>query len=171
MKKMNALVFLASVFALLLSSCTPTQSEPAVTTTLNLKTEKVLDYTYSSLELEIMKQVNDYRISKNLKALEIVNHISYVADAHDKAMISNKKLTHQFFQERIDNIVKVLGASVVGENLAYNFDTAELVLSRWLLSTEHKANIEGDFTHFGISVKLSAEENRNYCTNIFAKLN
>lgn len=159
------------LFLLLLCSCTSTTEEPKATNTLNLKTEKVLEYNYNDLELEILKSINDYRVGKGLTKLEVVNHISYVAAEHDKAMISNKLLTHQFFQERIDNIVKVLGASIVGENLAYNFATADIVADRWLKSPAHKAIIEGDFTHFGISVLISPEENKNYCTNIFAKLN
>ena len=37
-----------------------------------------------------------------------------------------------------------------------------------LNSAGHKANIEGDFTHFGISIRTNAE-GKKYYTNIFVK--
>lgn len=171
MKIYNFFIYSALFFLATLSSCTPSQTEPDATNNLNLKTEQVMNYTYSSLEVDVMKAVNDYRASKGLKVLTTVNHISYVAGEHDKAMISNKSLTHQFYTERLNNIVKVLGASVVGENLAYNFATADIVLKGWIESEKHKVVLEGDFTHFGISIQISPEENKNYCTLILAKLN
>jgi uncharacterized protein YkwD len=41
----------------------------------------------------------------------------------------------------------------VSENIAYNYNTPEAAINAWLASPSHKANIEGDHTHFGIAIK------------------
>ena len=71
---------------------------------------------------------------------------------------------------RSENIIKTLGAKTVSENIAYNYNTPEAVLSAWLASPSHKANIEGDHTHFGIAIKENPANGRKYYTNIFAKI-
>jgi uncharacterized protein YkwD len=45
----------------------------------------------------------------------------------------------------------------VSENIAYNYNT-QAVLNAWLASPSHKANIEGDHTHFGIALKIQQME-------------
>lgn len=85
-------------------------------------------------------------------------------------MIANKVVNHNDFVARSENIIAVLGAKKVGENIAYNYQTAEGVLNAWLDSPSHKQNIEGDYTHFGIAVKIDAETGKKYYTNIFAKI-
>ena len=172
MKNNYILIFYIFIFSICFYSCSTPENDTTKSTTFNLKlkTEKVLVYDYTVLELEILKMINEYRVSKGLNALGVINHISYVASVHGRAMIANKTLSHQFFDERINNIATILNASSVGENLAFNFSSAEVVVKLWVESPEHKAIIEGDFTHFGISVLLSPEEKKNYCTNIFAKI-
>ncbi|TBX66972.1 CAP domain-containing protein, partial [Flavobacterium silvisoli] len=64
---------------------------------------------------------------------------------------------------------QVLGAERVGENVAYNYSTAESAFSAWMNSPTHKANIEGNFTHFGISVTTDPATGRKYYTNMFIK--
>lgn len=132
--------------------------------------ELVSDYTYNDTELEVLQLVNKYRISIGLNALEKVNHISFKSEEHDYYMIANKVVNHNNFVVRSENIISVLGAKKVGENVAYNFNSAEAVLQAWLASPTHKENIEGDYTHFGIAVKIDAETGKKYYTNIFAKI-
>ena len=130
----------------------------------------VENYTYNDTELETMKLINDYRVSIGLKALEVINHISYKSEEHDYYMIDNKVVSHDGFVERADNIMKVLNAKTVGENIAYNYNTPKAAVTAWLNSPAHKDNIEGDFTHFGISVRVDAATGKKYYTNIFAKI-
>ncbi|CAD0001543.1 hypothetical protein FLACHUCJ7_00556 [Flavobacterium chungangense] len=132
--------------------------------------ELVSDYTYNDTELEVLQLVNKYRMSIGLNALEKVNHISFKSEEHDYYMIANKVVNHNNFVVRSENIISVLGAKKVGENVAYNFNSAEAVLQAWLASPTHKENIEGDYTHFGIAVKIDAETGKKYYTNIFAKI-
>ncbi|GGF02767.1 hypothetical protein GCM10011518_10040 [Flavobacterium limi] len=134
------------------------------------KSELVTEYNYNVSEIEVLQLINEYRVSIGLNSLVTVNHISFKSEEHDNYMITNKVVNHNNFVARSENIIAVLGAKKVGENVAYNYQTAEGVLKAWLDSPTHKQNIEGDYTHFGIAVKIDAETGKKYYTNIFAKI-
>ena len=129
----------------------------------------VEEYTYDNDELQLADMINQYRESIGLNILEKINHVSYKSEEHNDYMIVNNVVNHDFFQQRSQNIIEVLGAVKVNENVAYNYMTAQGALNAWLASPGHKANIEGDFTHFGISVSINPENGRKYYTNIFVK--
>ena len=82
-------------------------------------------------------------------------------------MIANNVVDHAYFQELSDKIIHVLGAVKVNENIAYNFMTPQSALNDWLNSTGHRANIVGDFTHFGLSVTENTANGKKYYTNNF----
>lgn len=128
------------------------------------------NYTYNDAELELMQLINEYRVSIGLKTLEIVNHISNRCEEHNKYMIANNILDHNDFASRSENIVKTLAAKNVAENVGYNYKTSEAVLKAWLGSPGHKKNIEGNYTHFGISVTVDPATGKKYYTNIFARI-
>lgn len=149
-----------------LLSCTAESSEE-LTTTSNL--EEVKTYNYQTDEITLADLINEYRVSKGLRTLNIVNHISFKSEEHNEYMISRKVVNHDLFPERSENIIEVLGAVKVNENIAYNFSTPNSVLHAWLDSPAHKANIEGDFTHFGVAINTDPETGEKYYTNIFMK--
>lgn len=130
----------------------------------------VTNYSYNDLEIETMKLINDYRLSIGLNALEKINHISFKCEEHNNYMIANNVVDHNDFTSRSNNIISVLGAKKVGENVAYNYKTSEAAVRAWLDSPGHKENIVGDFTHFGLSVTTDAKTGKKYYTNIFAKI-
>ncbi|MFA9187457.1 CAP domain-containing protein [Flavobacterium sp. FBOR7N2.3] len=130
----------------------------------------VENYVYSEAELETMKLINDYRISVGLNPLEKINHISYKSEEHDYYMIDKKVPSHDGFVDRSNNIMKLLGATTVGENVAYNYNSAQGAFAAWLKSEAHKKNIEGNYTHFGISIREDAATGKKYYTNIFARI-
>ncbi len=166
MKKiMRTMLFIAMLIAM--NSCSADTAEASENTTT---TEKlVVDYAYNDTELETMKLINEYRLSIGLNALQRINHISYKCEEHNKYMIANDVVNHNDFTARSANITAVLGAIRVGENVACNYKTPEAALKAWLESPGHKANIEGDYTHFGLSVTTDAS-GKKYYTNIFAKI-
>ena len=84
-------------------------------------------------------------------------------------MIDNNVVNHDYFQQRSNNLVQVLGAQRVGENIAYNYQSAEGALNAWMNSPGHKENIEGDYTHIGISVTIDETTGKKYFTNMFMK--
>jgi uncharacterized protein YkwD len=129
----------------------------------------ITTYNYNETELKLVTLINNYRQSIGLNTLEVINHISFKSEEHNIYMIEHNLVNHDYFQERSDNLILVLGAERVGENIAYNYKTAENAFSAWMDSPGHRANIEGDYTHFGIAVTTDAQTGKKYYTNMFMK--
>ncbi|MES2573749.1 MAG: CAP domain-containing protein [Bacteroidota bacterium] len=129
----------------------------------------IYHYAYNSFEDETLILVNSHRVSIGLNALEKNNYISIQSEEHDEYMIANNTVSHDNFSSRYNSIVETLGAIRVGENIAYNYNTPKAVMDAWLKSPSHKECIEGDYSHFGISIRVSSQ-GKIYCTNIFAKI-
>jgi uncharacterized protein YkwD len=159
-------VLLLLAMVLTMNSCSPDSAEEPTT---QADAQKVTTYIYNATELETMALVNTYRVSIGLTELKAINHISFKSEEHNKYMISNNVVNHDDFVSRSENIMNVLGAKSVAENIAYNYNSPKAALDAWLKSPSHKANIEGNFTHFGLAVKESAD-GKKYYTNIFAKI-
>lgn len=164
------LLYTLSLIALVFTMNSCSSDESNATTTTEASTQKVVSYTYSSIELETMDLINKHRISVGLNPLQKINHMSFKSEEHDNYMIANNVVNHNDFVARSENIIKTLGAKTVSENIAYNYNTPEAVLNAWLASPSHKANIEGNHTHFGIAIKENPANGRKYYTNIFAKI-
>lgn len=167
MKKiMCAMMFVVILITMNSCSADDNAEEPDNSTTSGTL---ITNYAYNDSEIETMKLINDYRVSIGLNPLEKINHISFKCEEHNKYMIANNVMDHSNFASRSENIMLVLKAKSVGENVAYNYKTSAAVLKGWLDSPGHKANIEGDYTHFGLSVTADAA-GKKYYTNIFAKI-
>lgn len=160
---LRALVPMVCLFTLLSCSSNESESTPAARPSL------VQNYDYNSDELQLADLINQYRVSQGLNALELINHVSYKSEEHTEYMIAKKSVNHDMFAERSENIMAVLGAVKVNENVAYNFMTPASALNAWLNSPGHKANLEGNFTHFGISIRVDEQTGKKYYTNIFVK--
>lgn len=163
-KLLRVLLLVAIVYSM--NSCSSDSSEAPSSSTATMK---VMDYSYDSSELDAMNLINTYRLSVGLNALQQINHISYKSEEHDHYMISNNVVNHNDFVSRSENLISVLGAKRVGENIAYNYNTPQSVVNAWLNSPTHKENIEGDYTHFGISIRKN-QDGKKYYTNIFVKI-
>ena len=149
-----------------MNSCSSDSSETPSSSTATMK---VMDYSYDSSELEAMNLINTYRVSVGLNELKQINHISYKSEEHDHYMIRNNVVNHNDFVARSENLISVLGAKRVGENIAYNYNSPQSVVKAWLNSPTHKENLEGDYTHFGISIRTNPD-GKKYYTNIFVKI-
>lgn len=159
-KMFRALLPLAIVFTMV--SCSSDDSENKTAR------QVVTSYNYSDIELKLVQLINQHRAELGLNTLEVINHISYKSEEHNIYMIDNKVVNHDYFEQRAENLVQVLGAEAVGENVAYNYQTAESVLTAWLNSPGHKANIEKpEWTHMGISVTVDENTGKKYYTNMF----
>lgn len=144
-------------------SCSKEEVAPNQTTS---STQVNAKFNYSTEELELLNLINTYRASKGLKTLEKVDYISVVSESHDNYMIKEGKPSHDYFQDRFEALSKNLGAKNVSENVAYNYSTPQSVFNAWLASDGHRANIEGNHTHFGIAIRANAE-GKKYYTNLF----
>ncbi|PVX47885.1 hypothetical protein C8C85_3849 [Flavobacterium sp. 103] len=150
----------------ILTSCTSEDNSKETEAKLPIVTV----YNYSPMELETMTLINNYRVSIGLNALEKINHVSYKSEEHDEYMIANNVVNHDDFVARSENIIKALGALRVSENIAYNYNSAQAAFDAWMNSPGHRENIEGDFTHFGLSIRENPVNGRKYYTNIFVKI-
>lgn len=162
---LRAVLLSAVLFTII--SCSPDASESSM---VEARSQEVLNYTYSVNEIETMKLINDYRVSVGLNKLEKINHISFKSEEHDDYMIANNVVNHNDFVARSENIIRVLGAKTVGENIAYNYNSPQAAFNAWLKSPAHKENIVGNFTHFGIAIRSNTTTGKLYYTNIFAKI-
>jgi len=160
---LRAILPMALVFTMM--SCSSDSTEDLTVPTGAI----VQKYDYRADEVELADLINDHRASLGLNPLQTINHISYKAEEHNEYMIAKKELNHDLFAARSQNIIQLLGAVKVNENVAYNYSSPEAVLNAWLHSPGHKANIEGNFTHFGISIREDAVTGKKYYTNIFMK--
>ena len=163
-KLLRVLLLVAVVYTM--NSCSSDSSETPSSSTATMK---VMDYSYDSSELEAMNLINTYRVSVGLNELQQINHISYKSEEHDHYMIRNNVVNHNDFVARSENLISVLGAKRVGENIAYNYNSPQSVVKAWLNSPTHKENLEGDYTHFGISIRTNPD-GKKYYTNIFVKI-
>ena len=163
-KLLRVLLLVAVVYSM--NSCSSDSSEAPSSSTATMK---VMDYSYDSSELEAMNLINTYRVSVGLNELKQINHISYKSEEHDHYMIRNNVVNHNDFVARSENLISVLGAKRVGENIAYNYNSPQSVVKAWLNSPTHKENLEGDYTHFGISIRTNPD-GKKYYTNIFVKI-
>lgn len=130
---------------------------------------QVSNYPYSSDERQLEQAINQHRQNIGLAPLQTVDFVSAKSQEHNHYMISQNVVNHDNFETRAQAIMETMSASLVHENVAYNYITASSVLAAWLSSPDHKANIEGDFTHFGFSVTVNAATGKKYYTNIFVK--
>lgn len=159
-KILFALLFTIST----LTSCSSDTEEVVAPTTDAVQKS----YAHNATELELLDLVNEYRVSKGLNALQIIEHISHESEEHNQYMIVTNSVNHDGFDQRKSNLQQVLGAVKVGENVAYGYSSPESTLTAWINSNGHRANLEGEYTHFGVSIRED-EEGREYYTNMFIK--
>lgn len=158
---MKKAIFLKTVFIFVLTfslfSCS--NEDIAVEPTSNSSLKK---YSHSTFELELLDLVNQERVSKGLQALVIIEEISYLAATHDDYMIKKGTASHDNFQTRSTILKNELKAISVSENVAFGYNTPNSTLTAWKLSASHKANLEGNHTHFGLAVKADANGSKYY---------
>ena len=151
-------LLIAICFSVTLLSCSNEETKEEIAqSSISLK-----NYTHSAFEIELLDLINQDRVNKGLTTLSIINEISYVGSTHNDHMIANGAISHDNFQDRAIALENGLGAITVGENVASGFNTSAGTLNAWNNSPAHKANLEGNYTHFGLSVKEDAAGEKYY---------
>ncbi|MES2864754.1 MAG: CAP domain-containing protein [Bacteroidota bacterium] len=156
---------LVLLFSITLLSCS---NEETIQEETNQPTIALKSYTHSGFEVELLDLVNQDRVSKGLSTLTIINEISYLASTHDDYMISKGGISHDNFEQRALSLKSGVGAIIVSENVASGFSSASSVMAAWNASPSHKANLEGDHTHYGLAVKADAA-GKKYYTLLFIR--
>ncbi len=121
-----------------------------------------------AIEEEIFQLVNTHRVSIGKAPLAINTLATELAEEHTHYMIAQNDISHDYFDERSDRLFDEEKASRTGENVAYGQQSAKDVMEAWINSSGHRANIEGDFTHIGISA-IKNNSGVYYFTQIFLK--
>jgi len=160
-------MLLPVVIVYTINSCSPDNTESQDVKASSLE---VRNHTYIPSELETLALINEYRISIGLNALEKNNYLSYIAEEHNNYMIASNGPSHNNFVARSQNIINVLRASKVSENIAYDYKSPKGAFNAWMNNATHKAIIKGDYTHFGISIRENPINGKKYYTNIFVKI-
>lgn len=157
MKRLHFIFVLS--FTLLLTSCNSDENS-----------EGIFDDSsnFSSYEKEIIVLINDYRKSKGLSSLQILDIIKTQTDAHTDYMIADGEISHDNFGARSSYLQTNAQAKATAENVASGYNSASSVVNGWLNSDGHRKNIEGNYTHFHLTAKKSPA-NKWYYTNIFIR--
>ena len=165
MKNLTYSIWLMAIVLFSTTSCSKDNIEEMDSANL---TTKVAPVKYSTLELDVLDLINDYRAQKGLSELALLDEGSIQAASHNDHMINSEEVCHDDFASRYQALVNEVKAKAVSENVAYGYRTAEAVVNAWIKSEGHRANIEGNHTHFGLSVKQGKDE-KLYFTNIFVR--
>lgn len=165
MKNLTYSIWLLAFCMFSLTSCSKDSLEEIETADL---TTKLAPVSYSSIELDILELVNAYREQQGLSELFYLDEGSVQAATHNEHMIEGNEVCHHFFGDRYQALVNSVNAKAVSENVGFGYRTAEAVVNAWIKSDGHRKNMEGEHTHFGISVK-EGKDSQLYFTNIFVK--
>jgi uncharacterized protein YkwD len=115
--------------------------------------------TASAYDDSILSLINDHRRRIGKPALGKNQVIWEQANIHSQNMASKKvPFGHDGFDARIATIRAALGSGGSGaENVAMGYTSAESVVTGWLNSSGHRANIEGSSTRTGVSAVKSSD--------------
>jgi uncharacterized protein YkwD len=115
--------------------------------------------TASAYDDSILSLINDHRRSIGKPALGKNQVIWEQANIHSQNMASKKvPFGHDGFDARIATIRAALGSGgSAAENVAMGYTSAESVVTGWLNSSGHRANIEGNSTRTGVSAVKSSD--------------
>jgi uncharacterized protein YkwD len=104
--------------------------------------------------VSFVKLMNAHRVSLGLSALAWDSRAAAVAQAHSRDMFDRHYFSHTSPDGRStwDRLAaRGINYSQAGENIAWGQGTGRAVLTAWLRSPGHRANIErGSFTHHGV---------------------
>ncbi len=122
-------------------------------------------------ESEVVRIVNEYRVSIGLNALVSTAALSDVARAHSLHMIIHDFFAHQNPEGDSPGQRILKGGilwSMAGENLAAGYTSPETAFDAWMNSPGHKENIERAewvFTGVGVWVDPSSTYGTYYTQN------
>jgi uncharacterized protein YkwD len=93
----------------------------------------------STSELSVLREMNSVRQSNGLRGLRVDRRLELVARAHSRDMLQRQYFAHTLFASRI----RASGARgpLFGENLAWGPSSARWVVTQWLASAHHRANL------------------------------
>lgn len=123
---------------------------------------------------DVIAQVNQARRDQGLAPLQVSDRLTRAAQIHADDMARLDTMQHTLdgvAQPTLVDRANAVGYSyaMLGENIAYNFLDATSVMTAWLGSSGHRANIlNAGFTEIGVAIALNASGQPYYC-QVFGK--
>jgi uncharacterized protein YkwD len=135
--------------------------------------QKIADYgsdaSLSQLEQRIVDLVNAERISRGLNPLTVNSELVGAAHHHAANMAYFDEMEHELPQADLPTLVNRLNYykyayRLAGENIAWNYRSAEDVMEGWMTSAGHRANIlNAGFREIGVGVRYNNRGEPYYC--------
>ncbi len=126
-----------------------------------------IDSNVSGFEAEVIRLVNDIRRENGLQPLTANWELSRVARYKSQDMLDNRYFAHNSpIYGSPGQMVKAFGLSyrAVGENIAKGYSTPQAVVTGWMNSSGHRANIlNASYKQIGVGYVSSG----NYWTQMF----
>ena len=125
------------------------------------------DTTVSSYEAEVIRLVNEIRVQNGLSALKTNWELSRVARYKSQDMVDNHYFSHTSPTYGTPfEMMRAFGLSyrAAGENIAYGQTTPQAIVTAWMNSSGHRANIlSSSYTQIGVGYVAKG----NYWTQMF----
>jgi uncharacterized protein YkwD len=106
----------------------------------------------TSPEQAVVQEMNRVRAEHGLPALRFDDRLQRAAVAHSREMLVNDVFQHGAFSTRLQRYN--VQSRIAGENLAWgtgSMGTARAIVSAWLASPEHRANLlRTSFSRVGV---------------------
>lgn len=125
-------------------------NSPALSATSD--TNKVLAYSTSVSRTDLLNETNTYRVQNGLAPLALNTKLNNSSQAKAQDMVDKDYWAHVspdgtqpwYFFDQAGYVY-----SAAGENLAYGFDSSAAIVSAWMNSPTHKANVLGAYVDVG----------------------
>jgi uncharacterized protein YkwD len=119
-----------------------------------------------------LEYINKHRKKHGRKPLKGYYELDSIAKGHSKYMAKYKVCNHDGSHKRLEEAMAITGGSRAAENVAqypargYNKHTAKKLVSEWMKSSGHKANLlNPNFKRIGIGIAI--RKGQVYATQIF----
>ena len=119
------------------------------------------------IDQQLLAAHNQQRAKYGKGALQINLILQRMSQSHADTMARNAKMSHDYagdgsYSSRLD--ASGYNYSNAGENVAWNQSTVDQLMSDWMNSAGHRANILGDFTECGMAVSYGVNHDPYWCT-------
>ena len=125
---------------------------------------------------QVLSLTNNERKKAGLKSLKLNNKLASAADLHSDSMAEDDFFSHTGIDgSSVGDRVKNVGYQyqTVGENIAAGYSTASAVVTGWMNSSGHRANIlNADYAEIGIGYEFLKQDTgsvnyNHYWTQVF----
>ena len=134
-------------------------------TVLNTVKSTKAEETYMTKQM--IELINDHRASIGLPELERCKFADKLAEEHTNTMINQSNVNNDGYETRWEALETEKNTEDISENIGSDI-SLENILQACESQIWLKINVEGDYTHTGISIKRD-ENGKYYYTQLFYK--